>query len=172
VVNYLYSGAGKKAEERLEESNGVLIQGRPYRDPEAVLKRGDVIVLALRTLARDPGHILFGLGLGNISVSSLKGFSGKYSEIYGRTTGRSALSHILWELGVLGVVWFLGFLFLILIDTLRLFSNPGFTGTLARGWTVAPVSLILCMAYVDFISHNVIGYIFFYFSGYIVSQKV
>ena len=98
-------------------------------------------------------------------------FAGEYSSYYKHLGGsQTAVGFVLWELGAIGLIIILSFLFMILYDAHRLSQFGGLAGTIAHGWIAVLAISLVCLAYNNMIVHNVLGYSFFYFSGYISSQ--
>jgi hypothetical protein len=150
--NYLYKGA------------------EASEDPGRV-GRVDMVSLAFQTISKNILNLLFGFGIGNVSVSSIRGFSGEYAEKFRAfNVDGTALSIILWEIGLAGIILYFVFIYMIFKDSRRLTQcNDGFIKTLANGWSVVTVIVAISMAYKDIIHPN-IAFLFWYFSGYVVSE--
>ncbi|MGR9115428.1 MAG: hypothetical protein ACU85E_06655, partial [Gammaproteobacteria bacterium] len=127
----------------------------------------DTYVLAFRTLSENSLNLLFGLGIGNVSESFISSLSGEYAQKYSAfNVNGTALSLILWELGLLGVLLYYFFFFMVFKDARRLSLHSDFTGALANGWGVVSVIMMLSTAYINVIQENATGYLFWFFSGY------
>lgn len=135
--------------------------------------RLDSITVPLRYLGRDASHFTFGLGIGNVSTSSLgKNFVGKYYLLFESFTGTSA-AYFLLELGVLGV-GLLVILHLILwidaIGTAR--ASTGLMGSVAAAYAgVVPV-FGLSLAYTSIHLSDGLSYLFWYWAGAIAAERM
>ncbi len=174
---YLYSGDSVEVDPDhvLGEKTDV-IGASPSFDAEEVrdrIRRIDAIVLPLRVLSDDPVKLLLGLGIGNASESSLKnfGFEGEYSFLARLNISMPLLPMLLWEVGVLGVFLYLLFFCFIYRDARYLAKKGDFSGGIALGWIGVVVILALSFPYKNFLLFEVLGALFFYLSGYIVSKR-
>lgn len=150
--NYLYKGA---------EASG---------DPGSVGKV-DTYVLAFQVLSENILNLLFGFGMGNVSESFIPSLSGEYAQKYKAfNVNGTFLSFILWELGLFGALLYYIFFFMVFKDSRRLSLHDGFIGILANGWSVVMVIIVISTVYKQFVLTNEIGYLFWYFSGYIISE--
>lgn len=169
AVPYLYKESSEKYEKEIKRRDGVLIAPHKFKDTTKNIKRVDSIVIACRVLSRDPAKLFLGLGIGNASVSFVKGWSGEYSHYVELRSGMTALTRLLWEVGVIGVICVVIFFSFIFYEARRFSYNQKFFGALSLGWVGIPVILFVCLFYNNFLVHNVIGYSFFFISGIIVS---
>jgi hypothetical protein len=135
--------------------------------------RGDAIVVPLRLISKDPVTTVFGLGPGNASHSSLgPQFTGKYNyrlEPYLITS----LSVLEAELGLLGVFLLLSVYWLIFNDC-RVVAASGspLMSSLALAWAGMTVVMVASLPYKNLIPHASIGFLFWYFSGLIASERM
>lgn len=131
--------------------------------------RVDALIFPFKKLADDPTRLIMGLGIGNISESFLgKKYSGDYLEEYGWLT-YGALSKLLWEVGLLGVILLLFVYIKIFRDSMTMEKDESIKGAIALGWTGVMAVLFLSLFYNSSILTNEIGFLFWYFSGYIAS---
>jgi hypothetical protein len=130
--------------------------------------RLDSVILPFQILDEEPFKLLFGLGIGNVSPSFLKGFEGEYTkyEIF----VRASMSNLLWEIGILGTSLFVAFFWFVFLDAKRLSNANDLSGAIALGWTAVVVILVLSIFYINYIHRNVIVYLFWYISGYIAAK--
>jgi hypothetical protein len=56
-------------------------------------------------------------------------------------------------------------------DAKGLSINNDITGTFTQGWRSVSVSIMVATAYTNFLQENVTAYLFWYFSGYIISEN-
>lgn len=173
VKFYLYSGDSQVIDaRRVLEQEHVIIGALPTVDrDEDKIRRVDNIILPLRVLSEDPVKLLIGLGIGNASDSFITSFSGKYSRLGSLNSSYTALSLFLWEIGLLGVVLFMIFFYMIFHDSRSLSRTKDFAGNIALGWAAITAIIILSIPYKNFMTFDVLGYLFFYFSGYVVAKR-
>ena len=136
--------------------------------PESV-GRVDAIIVPFEKLSADPVQLLVGLGIGNVSISALKGFSGEYVE-YDKFV-KSGTSYLLWETGVLGTLSFLLFFYFVFSDARWLRTRQEIFGAVALGWLGVLMVLGLSLFYINIFRVNPIIYPFFYISGYIAAKR-
>lgn len=148
-----------------------------YKGATAQSARGNVgkmdsYVLAFQTLSENTLHLLFGLGIGNVSESFTPGLSGEYAERYSVFNPKmTALSLILWELGIFGVILYYVLFFIVFKDSRRLSIHDSLIGTFSNAWSVVAILLMISTLYANIFGADVIGYLFWYFSGYIISEN-
>ncbi len=79
--------------------------------------RVDAIVTPLKEMSRDPTHVAFGLGIGNVSESSMgSAFNGRYFLKF-QPFLKSAASVFILEIGILGLALALTIDYLIFRDS-------------------------------------------------------
>lgn len=158
VKTYLYSG----------------VEADKVRDvDDANVNRIDAIIYAITENSDNFFSLVWGVGIGNASVSFSKFLSGDdYSEKYARLGGReNALSHMLWEIGTLGVILVFLLFYLIFFDAKVIRNTAGTSGALALGWIGVLVVLAMSIPYQNIITKNVISYLFCYISGYVAAKR-
>jgi hypothetical protein len=132
----------------------------------------DSYVLAFKTLSHNVINLLFGLGIGNVTESFIPGLSGEYAEAYKIfVPDMTAMSLILWELGMFGVILYYVLYFIVFRDSRRLGVQDGFISTFANGWSVVAILFMISTCYANIFVDNAIGYLFWYFSGYFISES-
>ena len=132
----------------------------------------DKIAIPLDRLSDDKFKLAFGLGIGNVQTSAIKGMSGEYSaegELYG-VTG-SAIALFLWETGILGVLTYFIFIYMLYIDAKRLSKSTGVNGIIGLGWCAALMVTFLSLFFKNPFIDNVNGYLFWFLSGYVVAAR-
>jgi amino acid transporter len=97
-------------------------------------------------------------------------FAGQYSFI-GSDAAGSALSYLLWEIGILGVFLYLVFFYFIYRDARLLTKTNSFVGALALGWTGIVAIFILTLPFKNIFYFESICTLFWYLSGYIAAQR-
>lgn len=148
-----------------------LYKGAETKGDTGPVGKVDTFVLAFRSLSENILNLIFGFGIGNVSESFIPSLSGEYAKKFSAfNVNGTSLALILWELGLLGVLLYYVFFFMIFKDSRRLSLHGGFIGTLANGWSVVTVLLVFSTAYMNVIQENATGYLFWYFSGYITSE--
>jgi len=159
VETYLYSGveADKVRDLRVGD--------------DAEVGRIDAIIYAITENSDNLFRLVWGVGIGNASVSFSKFLAGDYSEKYTRLGGKqNALSHMLWEISILGVILVFFLFYLIFFDAKVVRNTAGTSGALALGWIGVLALLVMCIPYQNIITKNVISYLFCYISGFIAAK--
>ncbi|MBK8161628.1 MAG: hypothetical protein IPK65_00300 [Gammaproteobacteria bacterium] len=174
VKFYLYSGDSQEIDaKRVLDQNQVIIGALPTVDrDEDKIRRIDNIILPIRVLSEDPVKLLVGLGIGNASDSFISSFSGKYSQLGSLDSSYTALSIFLWEIGLIGVLIFFLFFYMIFHDAKSLSGGKEFIGNFSVGWASIAVIIALSIPYKNFLTFDVLGYLFFYYSGYVAAKSI
>jgi len=135
--------------------------------------RLDAVRVPFEYLARDPIHLAFGLGIGNVSQSSLGfGFTGKYFQLFDPFL-QHTLARLLLETGLFGVSLVVGLMMLIINDSRRVAdSDAGLIGAVAAGWIGVGAITMLTMVYKDTMGSAALSLLFWYFSGIIAAHRV
>jgi len=131
----------------------------------------DSVMFAYRELSKTPVKLVMGLGIGNVSESYSEKLQGEYENYSHLKPQMTSLSHLLWEVGFLGVMLLLVGCTFIYVDTRALIKQDGDLGAIALGWSIIVLLFVFSLAYKDIISHNTIAYLFAFFSGYIVTER-
>lgn len=135
--------------------------------------RLDSMVVPIKSLARDPSQLMFGLGIGNVSNSALgPKFIGRYYPVY-QFFLQTTISRLVLELGLFGL-GLLGLLYwTIFRDSLAVAaSDPSLRGALAAAWAGITIVIVLSNAYKDLIVSDALSCLFWYFSGLIAAQRM
>ena len=175
VEGYLYSGKDRD----LSKDNllGKNMLGNNMILPEEAISsdegggRLDKISLAFHTLLKDPVMLWVGLGVGNVSTSQIKIFSGEYSERLGDISGDTLLSFLLWETGIGGVILFAAFIGFLIMDTRMLAKSTGVKSIWASGWMGVLGIACITIPYINVFYFNPLIFIFAYCSGHMVAQR-
>jgi hypothetical protein len=134
--------------------------------------RVDAIVVPIQELARDPAHLVFGLGVGNASESALgEQFTGDYFRRFEPFLESSA-SVLMLETGLLGFALVLTLYAFVFADA-RAVANAdrGLMGALAVGWLGVTVVIMISTFYKEMIAHAGVSFLFWYFSGLVAAQR-
>ena len=135
--------------------------------------RVDSIVVPLEQLSRDPVQLVFGLGIGNASHSSLgPQFIGEYFPLYEGFLV-SSFSTFLLEIGVLGTALVFILYWMIFCDSLSVARTAdGLMACLAIGW--AGVTLLMTVATPYIVAHifPCLSYLFWYLSGLVAATRM
>jgi len=131
--------------------------------------RVDVMLAPAKELSGDPVKLFFGLGIGNVSDSALgERFVGEYYTQYDGLT-YLAIAHLQWEIGVFGLLMVIALWLLIGSDARKLAGRDDIYGVLALGWIGVLGVLFVSLFYKDIIAVNAISYLFWFYSGVLVS---
>lgn len=174
IKNYLYTGESAALDAKsILRDRQIVVGEKTARDVEhGDIRRIDAIILPFRVLSTDPTKLLLGLGIGNASESAIDSFSGKYEDILAMNSTQVELAYMVWEIGILGLFMFLVFFYFIYQDARSLARSNTLPGAIATGWTGIVAVVILSLLYKNIMVFNVIGFLFWYFSGYVVAKNV
>lgn len=131
------------------------------------LRRVDSIILPFRALSERPSQLLLGLGLGSVQESFIDRFSGKYKKIRMISPSDTLIVDLVWEIGLIGLGIYLLFSYFIFRDASRGAFVDSFQGNFSLGWSAVVILFLVSFPYVSFLSMNAMGFLFFYFSGYV-----
>lgn len=136
--------------------------------------RFDSIRLAVDGITKDPLLLTFGLGAGNVSTSFLPEFDGQFAAYYDRYgVNLTQVTSFLWQIGVIGLLTYLTFYYLLLRDAWRLATRAsGSDALLGQAWAVVMMVMTFGLVYKAVFSMNEVGYLFWYFSGLVASRAV
>lgn len=148
LQGYLYKSAGTEG----------------YNEPGKI----DSIVLPIHYLSKDPADLYVGVGIGNASPSFIPRTGGRFKEVsksmgFGMTT----FGNLIWEMGIVGALLFSTFVLLILKDAVRMSKTDGIDGAIGFGWVIVSVVIFFSFFYKHVFNDNAVGYLFWYFSGYV-----
>lgn len=146
-----------------------LYRGTTTERPEHI-RRGDAIVLAWKDLSKDSLTLAFGLGMGNVMVSYFGSAVGKNTDKMQYGAQMLAVTHLFWELGLLGVTVYVIFFVFFFRDALLLRKSGDIFGSFALGWSAVVVIIGLSLVYKNMIVYNLINFMFWYFSGIVAAK--
>lgn len=117
--------------------------------------------------------LIYGYGAGNVSASFTEYMQSKlFSELSIYDPGKVSLTKLLWETGYIGTLIFLTFIALIFFDSFILSKQNGqLSGAIALGLASATIIYAITFIYTKPLDQNIFAYIFFFFSGYVVTQN-
>lgn len=135
--------------------------------------RIDAALVAIDTVVSDPVHVVFGLGIGNVSQSALgAGFDGRYFDLLGPFAAQTG-TKLLLELGVAGLLLVFGVLWLIFQDSLWLARRrQDLLGAIAAGWTGVVVIMAVAMSYTQLMTQTSLSFLFWYLSGLLAAERM
>jgi hypothetical protein len=173
IINYLYSSDSVEVDPSTVLAPPSSLPGAsPAFDPEKYRSRRiDAIILPLRVLSDDPIRLMLGLGIGNASKSVAAQFAGKYSFIAEYDISYAAISLLLWEIGVIGLILYLVFFYFVYKDARFLTQDGGLPGAIALGWVGVTAIIVLTLPYKNIFVYDVLCALFWYFSGYIAAKS-
>lgn len=136
-----------------------------------VAHRGEAISIPLQYLARDPVHLAFGLGLGNVSPSTMgKSFEGSYYKLF-ENIAVTSFAYFVLEFGLLGVMLIGVLFFMVFYDSLNVARRDDtLTGALAAGWTGVVAVFLVSTLYNSFHFFTSITFLYWYFSGVVCAR--
>jgi hypothetical protein len=173
VESYLYTGDAAQVDTESLLKEGERFVGEATTDSLRIhdIRRIDGLILPFRVLSNRPSQLLLGLGIGNVRESFISRFSGRYEKIRAITKTNTLMGDTLWEIGLVGLVIYLVFVLFIFADSLKLAASDGLAGRFAIGWSAAVLLFLVSFPYVNFLTFNAIGYLFFFYSGLIATSR-
>jgi hypothetical protein len=135
--------------------------------------RANAVVVPLKTVAKDPIKLAFGLGIGNVSTSTLgPQFVGQYFDTLGPFASGYDSGAFLLETGVFGFVLILLIHWLIFRDSVNVArQDPGLVGIIAAGWTGTTLVIVIGIFYTQIHGNSTISYFYWLFSGFIAARR-
>jgi len=168
VMNIIFSEKGMESLYKgANEESTANIPGHARRE----IGRVDSILLPIKILSKEGVTVLYGVGIGNASPSFARPLSGEYSWVdkeYG--AGFTTLSSLLWEMGIIGVLFSYTFLIMVFRDSMKLRHAQDNYGAFALGWLGVISVIALSMVYTNLLSHNVIGFLLWFFCGCVIAR--
>jgi hypothetical protein len=144
-------------------------------DSRRVNKTGyvDIVLLPLSQLSDEPFKLFFGLGIGSVSGSAIESLAADKPDT-GDYTVRiaSSVSQFLWEIGVLGLIIYFLFFYMLYNDARRLSKGEGVLARLALGWTGVIAIGTLALFFRIFFEDSAIAYPFWFYAGMIAASAV
>ena len=136
--------------------------------------RVEALTIPVQELARDPVTLALGLGLGNVSHSSLgTEFTGAHYGVYGRYTNETSIATFLFEAGILGTGLILWLHWLVLTDAFFVArTDPGVVGTLALGFVGTLAVVTVGLFYIALHITYLVSYLFWYLAGVIAARRM
>lgn len=136
------------------------------------VRRGDAIEIPFAYISRDPVHFAFGLGLGNVSPSTLgQNFVGEYNGLF-RSFLLTSFTIFLLEIGVLGTALIFVLYWLLGADALALAkAKQGLVSSLAAGWFGIVIVMFVSLFYTLIHTYSALTYLFWYFSGVVAAHR-
>ncbi len=141
-------------------------------DARRINKTGyvDLIILPLVELSDEPFKLFFGLGIGSISSSALESLAADKPDIgdYSARVG-SSVSQFLWEIGIVGLLIYFIFFYMLYSDAKRLSRGYGIFNRLALGWSGVIAVATLALFFRDMFRDGALAYTFWFYSGMVAS---
>jgi hypothetical protein len=132
----------------------------------------DSLFLPFKAARHDPTQLVFGLGIANVSASSLgPGFEGDYFGKYGLLMGPTT-AVFLWEMGLIGTALAFLILYMIFRDARVAREADGITGALALGWIAVTGIMFIAWFYKKTVGSDALSYLFWFYSGVIAAASV
>lgn len=135
--------------------------------------RGVAIQVMLQEISRDPVRLGIGLGIGNVSHSSLgTEFSGAYESLYG-LFATLTFTRVGFELGLVGIV-LLFWLYWAILEDCRVLARThgGLMSDLAAGWAGVVLLMAATTFYAQLETFSSLSLPFWYFSGLIAAERM
>lgn len=133
--------------------------------------RIDKILISLENLQKDPVLVVGGLGMGNVTPSPVDFLSGDYEEYEKEGLVSTSIAWVLLETGILGVIFSYIFLYMVFRDSLYISGQRDLAGSIGLGWMAVICIVGLTFFYKNTIEQNGMMYVFWFYSGYVVSRR-
>ena len=144
-------------------------------DARRINKTGyvDLIILPLVELSDEPFKLLFGLGIGSVSGSALESLADDMPDTsdYSARVG-SSVSQFLWEIGVLGLLLYFIFFYMLYRDAKRLSRGDTVFNRLALGWSGVIAVATLALFFRDMFRDGALAYTFWFYSGVVAAAAL
>lgn len=140
---------------------------------EGIPGRGIAIRVAIQEIATDPVRLIFGLGIGNVSHSSLgQEFTGKHNSVYGRFVIMT-FARVIFEFGLLGIM-LLYWLYWLILEDCRVMARrrDGLFSDFAAGWAGVVLLMWVVTLYSLVETFSSLAMLFWYFSGLVVAERM
>jgi len=148
-----------------------LYRGIEVGENSHVIGRIDSMILPVAALSEEWMQLLFGLGIGNLSPSSLPGVEGAYYEMGARYGfGRTAVGNLIWETGIIGLLLYLLLYVFVWRDSRRYASANDKDKWYGTWWSTCILILFFALAYKSVVRFSELGYMLFFWSGFIASR--
>jgi hypothetical protein len=132
----------------------------------------DSLFLPFKAARHDPTQLAFGLGIANVSPSSMgPGFEGDYYARYAQLAGPTT-TLFLWEIGLIGTALAFLILYMIFRDARVAREAEGITGVLALGWIAVVGIMFLAWFYKQTVGSDALSYLFWFYSGVIAAASM
>lgn len=148
------------------EFSGYLYRGAEVDGGDQLVGRFDSIVLPVQVLSDNWMQLLFGVGIGNASPSFIDELTGAFADEaaqYG--FNKTAIANLLWEVGILGLLFYLVLLFFIYRDARRWARSGHGDAWLGTWWSVAILILVPALLYKPILIFNETSAMLFFWSG-------
>ncbi len=169
VEEYLYNGV-EFDPQILDQNKGKKIITTNLAEDLPKQARLDRLFAPVAILQHQPAKLLFGLGIGNVSVFKFSDYQGQYAYIGQQFHIENImLSQLVWELGIGGALIYFLFFYFVYSDARNVSKQDNISGWLATAWIGVIAIVIVAVPYKNIFGFNVIGYLFFYLSGIIAA---
>ncbi len=136
---------------------------------ESRIRRADSIALPFHLFKGDIVRGMIGLGAGNAGYVSVDAFNGRYFDVWSYINVDLSVTVYLLEVGILGFVVFLALIFVIFADSVRLARSGSKHSHIGAWWAGVCLMFLLSLFYKNFVAFNIASYLFWLFSGLVVS---
>ncbi|HEY6454258.1 MAG TPA: hypothetical protein VIY90_03145 [Steroidobacteraceae bacterium] len=131
------------------------------------------LVAPFMQLGHDPINLTLGLGIGNVSQSSLgTQFTGHFATLYWNFAHGLSLSMFLFEIGLFGTTLVLLLHWMVLRDALYVsHRDSGLLGALAPGYVGAWLTITVGLLYLTIHTFESLSFMFWFFSGLLAARR-
>ena len=156
-----------------DRAKGYLLSDQQGLGPNAEVRRGDALIVAVRQTTGDPVRAAFGVGIGNASESALgRDFSGRFNRLY-EPFLIIGFTRVLLELGFLGFGLLLTVYWLIFQDARVVASRgEGNKAAFAAAWAGITIVMAIGLFYSKVEASSALSFLFWYFSGLVAAERM
>jgi hypothetical protein len=149
-----------------------LYRGTELGAQPGVVGRLDSMILPVNILSENWMQLLFGLGIGNVSPSSISSLEGAYAAEYGRYGfGMTSIGNLIWEVGLIGLVAYCLLFYFMWREARNYSKSDDEASWIGTWWSICVVMLFLGLAYKSILNFPEIAYMLFFWSGLVGARS-
>jgi hypothetical protein len=135
--------------------------------------RVDSVLVPMRQLLKDPVHLAFGFGIGNVSDSALgRGFVGEHAARFAPFMNTS-FARLALEIGIVGFGLVMLLMWHVYKDARRVaIASGGQMGALGGAMAGTTVVMMLSILYKDTVSQTSLSFLYWYLAGVVAAANM
>lgn len=135
--------------------------------------RTDPLIIALEKATENIQVFVFGRGAGNVSGAFSTQLTGRYAKDAVRyRVGAISITQLIWEIGVIGTLIFMIFVWMVFFDSIQLCKRNDLLGAFSLGMITFSIIFVGAFFYTAPLILNIFMYLFYLSAGYVVSYKM